>query len=197
MLALPLQRGENVDLATAFYSFLQKEYGEAGVGSLSADVPAFQQLRDNALCVSDTNEAGTVNIQRYHYHLGFIAPRLREYDSNDLKFSFVWYDGFRNSRKITTTSLYVDWACLLWNFGAIESQRGAKIDRSTEEGVRNASKHFQQAAGIFEYIRKTLTKDFQGPVPAGLTDEGLHMSTQLMLAQAQLCFYEKARNVYP
>ena len=80
---------------------------------------------------------------------------------------------------------------MLWNLGALESQRGAKIDRSSEEGIRNASKHFQQAAGIFEHIRKNLTPHFQGTLVSGLTEEGLHMSVQLMLAQAQLCFYEK------
>jgi programmed cell death 6-interacting protein len=190
MLALPLQRGENVDVATPMYSFLNAQFGDAGMSNLSADVPAFQQLRDQAICVMDPSETGILQIQRYSYQMGFIVPRLKDYD-NDVKFTFNWFDGFRNSRKITTHCLAVDWACFLWNLAALESQRGAKIDRSTEEGVRNASKHFQQAAGIFEHIKRNLAKDFVGPVVSGLTDDGLSMATQLMLAQAQLCFYEK------
>lgn len=35
-----------------------------------------------------------------------------------------------------------------------ESLRGARVDRTSEEGIRAANKHFQQAAGFFEYIRE-------------------------------------------
>ena len=81
MLALPLQRGENVDLSTPFYAFLQSQYGEEGIGSLSSDVSGFQQLRDSAVCVLDPTELGTQSILRFNYHLNFMAPRLKGYEA--------------------------------------------------------------------------------------------------------------------
>jgi hypothetical protein len=73
------------------------------------------------------------------------------------------------------------------------------VDRSSEEGIRLANKHFQQSAGYFEHVKEQLLPLLQSPPLAPalaslpcLSEECLSMCRQLMLAQAQLCFYEKA-----
>lgn len=192
MLALPLQKAEPLDVTSPLTQYLQKQYGDGFIEVLTSDVATFQQLRRNAVLVTEATEANVQTILRYHYHMYAIVPRLAAFQ-DDLKLRFVWCDGFKPANKITTNSFYVDWACTLWNVGAVESQIAAKIDRSSEEGIRGANKHFTQAAGIFDYIRKTVLPNISTPSVSGLTDDGLQMASQLMLAQAQFCFYEKVQ----
>ena len=99
---------------------------------------------------------------------------------------------------------------------------GAQSDRSTDEGIKTANKFFQQSAGIFDHIHqlmssprgKALFSSTQGTfilnqycgqisdlvlisgvicvnLPC-LSMESLNFVKQLLLSQAQLCFYEKA-----
>lgn len=76
---------------------------------------------------------------------------------------------------------------------ALESQLGAKIERTTDEGIKSAYKHFQQAAGYFDYILHDIFPNCTTApgTLVGLSADGLGMARDLMLAQAQLCFYEK------
>lgn len=190
MLAIPIQKGERVDLVCAFNSFVTAQYGEAGGAKFVEDISKYQQIRDAAISSVDPSDCSVDALRRLNYQMGCIVPRLAGYE-NELRLSFGWLDGFRPSRKVLSSSLHVDWACTLWNIGAIESSRGATIDRSTDEGIKSANKHFQQAAGIFEHIQKHFSGHLSGSAVSGITTDGLEFAIQLMLAQAQLCFYEK------
>ena len=59
-------------------------------------------------------------------------------------------------------------------------------------------KRFQQAAGYFEHVKgsvfppETHASASGTPVTPDLSEQGLTMATQLMLAQAQACYYEMA-----
>lgn len=120
-----------------------------------------------------------------------MVPRLNGYQS-ELRVQFQWTDGFRASKSAVSNCLFIDWACLLWNLAALESQLGARMERGTDEGVKNASKHFQQAAGILEYVLVNVLPYCSSNPLSALTLSGLTMGRDLMLAQAQLCFFEKA-----
>lgn len=95
---------------------------------------------------------------------------------------------------IGSKSLHYDLCVFLWNYAALHSQIGSRIDRSSDEGIKSAQKHFQQSAGALESIKNdylphiTSMKENFGPVEVSV----LKLTTELMLAQAQLCFYEKA-----
>ena len=127
---------------------------------------------------------------RAHYHYRSIVPRLNGYKS-EIRLSLRWADGFRTSKVNISNDLFLDWACILWNMGALESQLGAKIERSSEDGIKAAYKHFQQAAGYFDFILSQVLPKCAPNVLCGLSTVGLGMARDLMLAQAQLCFYEK------
>jgi programmed cell death 6-interacting protein len=100
-----------------------------------------------------------------------------------LRLSFIWFDAFKSTRKVVNNSLYFDWACFLWNAAAVESQLGSKVDRSTEDGIRIANKHFQQAAGILDFISDRLFPKIRGETVSGITEDGLRMASQLMLGK--------------
>jgi programmed cell death 6-interacting protein len=115
---------------------------------------------------------------------------------NEFRVSFRWQDGFRTSKIVMSNCMYVDWACFVWNLAALESQLGSKIERATDEGIKTANKHFQQAAGYFDFIITRILPQCTGSLLVGLSQNAILMSRDLMLSQAQLCFYEKVNAVY-
>lgn len=153
------------------------------------DMTTLQQIRESVLSTTDCENA-IAKFLRYHRHLSSLVPRLVGYE-NELRVSFHFSDPFRPSNKFSTNSWFVEWGSALWNLGALESQRGTKVDRSSDDGVKQANKHFQSAAGVFVFIRHQVLPRVTGNVSIALTDIGLQMAVHLMLAQAQLCFYEK------
>ena len=132
---------------------------------------------------------------------------------------FAWNDAFRPKKTLTQTDAEFERACVYFNLGALESLAGMQQDRSTVEGTKAALAHFQSAAGVFgdllDGIHGTSTasssstsatdgagdappspalRDFhvKGPLTSDLSFEGLSMLKSLMLAQAQVCYVEKA-----
>lgn len=191
MLSIPHMRPDGAADTThlAIYLRSQNCYNE---NDILNDVTKFSQIRREAILVQEASDMGQQTILRYVAHLRTLIPRLAISDT-DLKTSFGWHDGFATVKKESRTSLYFDLAACLWNLGAFESVKGSRVDRSTDEGIRAASRHFQQAAGYFDYLAEHVISHFSTPsqLPC-LSTDCLHMVKQLLLAQAQLCFYEKA-----
>jgi hypothetical protein len=176
MLALPCKKANLTDFNAPFHQFLKKVYGEDEAAKFGADITSLHQLRNSASVVgTSADQSGIQNILRYDYHLKALLPRLAGY-SADLRIGFVWTEAFRPNRLFQSNSLQSDWMSILWNLGAIESYKGAMINRGSDEGIRSASVHFQQAAGIFERIRNDLLpKSLSEKKCPEFTDECLHM----------------------
>jgi hypothetical protein len=62
----------------------------------------------------------------------------------------------------------------------------------TGDGIKEASKMFQQAGWVFEHMRTLVTNLNPSESSCDFTSESLGMLTNLMLAQAQYLFYKKA-----
>ncbi len=60
------------------------------------------------------------------------------------------------------------------------------------DGIKEASKMFQQAAWTFEHLRSLVTNLNPSEISVDFTAESLGMLSHLMLAQAQYLFYKKA-----
>lgn len=195
MLALPLQRIVAVDSKPIFRTFINKNFGAGADERFEADFRGFQSARDAAISViQSSDENGLNSLLFIIFQLKKMAPRLAEYES-EMMMSFSYYDAFKVSRKISSRTLYYDLSAFLWNYAALHSHIGSRTDRLTDEGIKNAQKHFQQSAGALEYINDECLRHMKdttglsfGPIGA----EVLNMCKELMLAQAQLCFYEKA-----
>ena len=62
----------------------------------------------------------------------------------------------------------------------------------TGDGIKEASKLFQQAGWVFEHLRTLVTSLSPNEMSTDFTSESLGMLSNLMLAQAQYLFYKKA-----
>jgi len=79
----------------------------------------------------------------------------------------------------------------LYNYGVACARTACYMDL-TGEGIKEASKLFQQAGWVFEHL-KTLQSNLQpSDVTCDLTSDALGMLSYLMLAQAQYLFFKKA-----
>ena len=155
-----------------------------------------QEARDKAVSVTvAVDEISLTPLIRYHDMLSVIVPKLKGYEAS-LPFEFSWVDPLdKRKRSCKASCLYYEWSNVLWNIAAFSSFIGAKIDRSSAEGIKKACKCFQVAAGIIEYISKETLCHINLPVGEHvfhLTHEAQAIAKNLMLSQAQLCFYEMA-----
>lgn len=62
----------------------------------------------------------------------------------------------------------------------------------TGDGIKEASKLFQQAAWVFDHLKTLVTNLNPSEISVDFTAEALGMLSSLMLAQAQYLFYKKA-----
>lgn len=112
--------------------------------------------------------------------------------SGGLRIKFQWTDAFLPSRSYAEYSWTYETACILFNLGALESVRGIRTDRSSNDGIKNCAKHMMLASGLFSYLRTQISNKFTGRPTVDMTPEGLQLLSLLMQAQAQACFYQMA-----
>ena len=83
-------------------------------------------------------------------------------------------------------------ANVLYNLAALYSQLAVSLNRSTSEGLKSACNYFCQAAGVLNHIRTEVIPDMRSLPPDDMDTMTLESLQQLMLAQAQECFWSKA-----
>lgn len=195
MLALPLQRIVVVDSKPIFRAFINKNFGEGSDERFEEDCRGFQCARDSAIAVSQlSDEAGLNSLLFIIHQLKKMAPRLAEYEM-EMQMSFNYYDAFKQTKKIKSRTLYYDLSVFLWNYAALQSHVGSRVDRTTDEGIKIAQRHYQQSAGALDSIKDDCLRHMKDNEDANfgpINSQVLMMCKELMLAQAQLCFYEKA-----
>ena len=192
MLALPLQRGAVVD-STPLISFLKSRFGPGSDLEDKNDQRSLEKLRQHATAVTEASgDAGLDPLSYAIFQLRSLASRFSEYE-DETKLLFSYQDAFKPTKSIINRSIYYDLSTFLWNSAALHSQIGSRVDRSTDDGIRAANRHFQSAAGALDWICSNCSQHMRddgtlGPISVPV----LRMMIMLMLAQAQLCFYEKA-----
>ena len=109
------------------------------------------------------------------------------------KLAFSWGDSFRGgTRKDKQHNVNFEKAAVVFNLGALLSQQGKDQDLETDEGVKVACRCYQEAAGVFGYLREHVSLKVDAPRPEDVSPEGAGMMEKLFLGQAQECFHFKA-----
>jgi len=65
-------------------------------------------------------------------------------------------------------------------------------NRGTTEGLRSASNYFCQAAGVISHLKTEIIPELRATPPEDMDDTTLESLLQLLLAQGQECFWQKA-----
>ena len=81
---------------------------------------------------------------------------------------------------------------VLFNLASLYTQLAVSLNRSTSEGLKSACNYFCQAAGVISHIKTAIIPDMRSSPPEDMDTMTLESLQQLLLAQAQECFWSKA-----
>ena len=108
---------------------------------------------------------------------------------------FSWYPalGYHTERPVVQNNLKFELINVLYNLAALYSQLAISANRNTTEGLKTAASWFSQAAGVLDHIKTQILPDLRMSNPPDDMDEPtLESLVQLLLAQSQECFWQKA-----
>lgn len=80
----------------------------------------------------------------------------------------------------------------MFNIGGMLSQIGANQNVEFDDGLKIATKYFQQAAGVFQYVKDHVLAAIQQEPTPDLYPDTLSALITLMTAQAQEVLFMKA-----
>lgn len=93
---------------------------------------------------------------------------------------------------VSENNLRFELSNVLYNLAALYSQLAVSVNRSTSDGLKSACNYLCQAAGVLSHIRTEIIPDMRSMPPEDMDTMTLESLQQLMLAQAQECFWSKA-----
>ncbi|KAI8817046.1 BRO1-like domain-containing protein [Fimicolochytrium jonesii] len=141
----------------------------------------------------DTHVASLNKLLRYYGQLMHLSSKF-PMDENHIKICFCWYNAFgkdKDRKSVSSYNVKFEIASIIFDIGAMYSQLAVAENRGTGDGLKRASIYFQQAAGAFKHIQDSAL-EWGLPSATDLQAPTLTALTNLMLAQAQECFWYKA-----
>ena len=100
--------------------------------------------------------------------------------------------GYNIERPISQNNLKFELANVLYNLAALYSQLAVASNRGTTEGLRTACNYFYLSAGVISHIRDEVIPELRSSPPEDMDEATLESLMQLLLAQGQECFWQKA-----
>jgi len=200
-LVIPLKTTSDVDLVKPVSSFLRNTFSELGAEAALQMAREFDNQRRIA-CIKalDKNETSLMVLQKYHDQLVKIAGKI-PFSESECRVTFTWKDPFTSNKgllsssskaKVSLCSGDFEHMCVLWNVGALMSQVAAGQD-DDDAGTKQATKYYQQAAGLFSYVREYMAGILNKEAPTSdLEPSNLNTLSTYMLACAQEQIYNKA-----
>ena len=217
MLGVSMRLPEPVDLAAPLRSYIQSNYTQEELQSVSAAVATTASLRTRVHQSIIRNESDSdQTIQLYlsyysnllalqqHFPFGnspaastlsslnpFSAPKQAT-----VKVCFTWFDSFRHTSKVSDYDITFELNSVLFDTAALYSRRATSIkgqaSAQDDTPIKEACRLFQLSAGLFEHLARSASSTASSGLSVDLSSDGLSFLNRLMLAQAQACFFEKS-----
>ena len=148
------------------------------------------ELRNTAIHSQEPHVSGVKKLEAYAAQLVWIGGKF----PIDIGVDFVWYPalGYQTERPLSQNNIRFELANVLWNLAAMYSQLAFAANRSTAEGLKAACNHFSLAAGVISHIKTNVIPDLRSTPPEDMDLMTVECVQNLMLAEAQECFWQKA-----
>ncbi|KAG8191473.1 hypothetical protein JTE90_020722 [Oedothorax gibbosus] len=183
MVPLGLKETKEIDFKEPFKDFILEHYSEDD----SRFDTAIQQLNKIRQGVrTPSRDASGVKMLFHYYNLLYYIDKRFFASHRNLGLHFEWFDSLTGLPSMQK-SIAFEKASILFNIAAVYTQIGAKQDRSKSEGMDSAVDNFLRGAGVFHFLKQ----NFSNPPSTDLSPDVLDMLTDLMLAQARECLFEK------
>ncbi|KAL0831687.1 hypothetical protein ABMA28_001234 [Loxostege sticticalis] len=188
LLSVPLKKSSDVDIVKPLKNLIQSTYN-SGKGSedYSDALNELSRLRTNAIW--KVFEKSSLEVI-YSYYDQLVALE-KKIPPQEVQIPFKWKDAFDKGSifggrmSLTISSLAYERMCVLFNMAAMQSGVAAQEPLDTEDSLKLAAKLFQQAAGIFSYLKANIMMAVHQETTPDLNPDTLGALAQLMLAQAQ------------
>ncbi|KAI9731745.1 MAG: pH-response regulator protein palA/rim20 [Cirrosporium novae-zelandiae] len=189
ILQLPFRRTHSVSLSSAIKQYISTKY-EQHPDMFTQNLEAIDRLRVDAVNSVEPHISGITKLETYAAQLQWIGGKF----PIDIGVDFTWYPalGFNTSKPISQNNLRFELANILYNLAALYSQLAVALNRTTSDGLKSACNYFCLSAGIVLYLKDTVIPDSRGDPPEDMDEMTLSCIEQLLLAQAQECFWQKA-----
>nr|XP_020667496.1 rhophilin-1 isoform X1 [Pogona vitticeps] len=184
MIPLGLKETRELDWASPLKEMIRDHYGEDG-DLYEVEIRSLMDLRQ-AMRTPSRNDAGMELLMEYYSQLYFLDNRFFLPNKN-MGLFFHWYDSLTGVPS-HQRALAFEKGSVLFNIGALQTQIGARQDRTTLQGVDCAIEAFQKASGAFDYLKE----NFSNAPSLDMSTASLQMLVRLMIAQVQECVFEKA-----
>ncbi|CAK7207424.1 pH-response regulator protein palA/rim20 [Sporothrix eucalyptigena] len=190
-LSLPFRKSTHLSLATVIRQYVADKYGQHP-DTFHEDMDVIDALRRDAVNVREAHPSGIKKLQAYAGQLAWIGGKFPV----EIGAEFTWYPalGYNVDRPIVQNNLKFERANVLYNLAALYGQLAAGTSHADADGLKTAASYYGQAAGVLSYIRDTVIvdPDLANSVPEDMDAATLDCLEQLMLAQAQECFWMRA-----
>ena len=130
---------------------------------------------------------------KYHAQIVAMQDKFPIYETG-VRVAFSWADTFHPKKICTQSSWKYEIGCVLFNLAACQWQLATTTTRNSPAAIESVAKLFCSAAGVLSYIRDNVSQSLLGDIQGDLLRDGLNMQVNLALAQAQACYYERARS---
>ncbi|KAF9069239.1 BRO1-like domain-containing protein [Rhodocollybia butyracea] len=193
LLAVPFKKTYQVDVAGAARNYLL-ENGETHPDAVKKDLQQWQEMRQKIVGLQ-THSNRINECLSYHAQLTSILAKFPV----DIGLDIAYAPAFSPSVvPITLRNLMFEQAGVVFNLGSLYTQLAASEDRSNVDGIKRAAAYYQNASGTFSYLGKAVLPNFSVPLgqedsPTDLSDSFIQALEYLSLAQAQECFWQKAK----
>ncbi|KAG0080018.1 pH-response regulator protein palA/rim20 [Linnemannia elongata] len=186
LLAIDFKRTETLSMTKALSDYISTSYAEHP-DTYQDDFRVLDELRADIVNL-EPHQNALNRLLKYHAQLVFISSKF----PIDTGIEFPWALVNSTDKKMNSfRNMYYERACICFNIGAMYSQLGTNENRNSAEGLKRAYSYFQNAAGSFQHLRDTIIPELRIAPTVDISTAALTVYVQLMLAQAQECFWQK------
>eukprot|EP00002_Diphylleia_rotans_P015452 TRINITY_DN2998_c0_g3_i1.p1 TRINITY_DN2998_c0_g3~~TRINITY_DN2998_c0_g3_i1.p1 ORF type:complete len:758 (-),score=157.62 TRINITY_DN2998_c0_g3_i1:169-2442(-) len=191
MLTLQLKRTNATDWQKTITGFVKKTYSKEEAEKVKKACEQFHYSRQYVSKCTETTDSSRDLHQTYYNNYSAFIKRF-PVGTKQLELPTRWYDSFQTNKYSESSSIYLEKAAILFNLGVIAGSQAVSQPRSNPDALKTASQLFQQAAGYFEEVKQISAAHLGTAITTDLLPSTLDCFINIMLAQAQECFYEKA-----
>ncbi|GAB1318172.1 pH-response regulator protein palA/rim20 [Madurella fahalii] len=190
ILSLPFRKSTQMSLSSAIRQYISKKY-EQHPDMFRPDLEVIDALRRDAVNVREAHPSGIKKLQVYAGQLVWMGGKF----PIDIGVDFTWYPalGYHTEHPLPQNNLKYELMNVLYNLAALYSQLAISSNRTNTDGLKTAASFFSQAAGVLSHMKTEVLPELRMANPPDDMDEAtLESLIQLLLAQSQECFWQKA-----
>ncbi|KAK0610113.1 BRO1-like domain-containing protein [Bombardia bombarda] len=190
ILQLPFRKSTHISLSSSIQQYISKKYDQHP-DMFRHDLDVVDALRRDAVNVREAHPSGIKKLQTYAGQLVWMGGKF----PIDIGANFSWQPalGYHTEHALAQNNLKYELMNILYNLAALYSQLALASNGSSTDGLKTAASWFSQAAGVLSHMKTEVLPELRmANAPDDMDEATLESLTQLLLAQSQECFWQKA-----